>query len=155
MKIYLDTNVFFYFFFENTDYSGWSRRILGKINTGEFSGVTSCFTLEELAYVTLMKLMKEKYKKHPSDAIRENRSAISELSKPIEKIFSCVYSFENLEIAPADKKDVWFIPDIMGANLLLPRDSLQIKTMKDYGIKHIASTDSDFDSVKGVERIKP
>ena len=38
---------------------------------------------------------------------------------------------------------------------LLPRDALHVATMEDRGLHYILSTDSDFDDIKGIQRIAP
>src|SRR3989344_1411754 len=124
MEIYLDTNAFYFFFFDNPEYSPSIRNFFNELKAGEHKAVTSCFTLEELAYVVLLRLIERKYKKHPKDVIRENRYVISEFSGTITEIFIEIYSIENLEITPTDKKDVWFIPQVAEENILLPRDSI-------------------------------
>ena len=155
MRIYLDTNAFFYFFFENRDYSGGIRKIFNKIKTGEYKAMTSCFTLEELAYIVLLELLESRYKKHPNDILRADRGAIAEVSKEIADVFASIYSFDNINITGSDKRQVWFIPNVMGENLLLPRDSIHLKTMREHNIEYILSTDSDFDNIKGIKRINP
>ncbi len=153
MKVYLDTNAFFFFFFENSEYSKSIRKIFDKIKSGEYKAITSCFTLEELAYVTLLRLIERKYNRHPKDALRENMNAIAELLPEIEEMFIEIYSEENIEILPADKQDTWFMLEVMSEKHLPPRGSIHLKTMQDHGITHIVSTDSDFDRIGGITRI--
>ena len=53
-----------------------------------------------------------------------------------------------------EKSQVWFTAGHMEGGLL-PRDGIHLQVMKEYGIRHIVSTDTDFDQVAGVERIGP
>ena len=155
MKVYLDTNMFYYFFFDEPKYSAGVRKILEKVKKGGYSAYTSCFTLEEFAYVALLSLIENKYKQHPSDVLRKNRAVISEFAKQIQEMFAAIYSFNNIEITNSDKNQVWHIPQVMEENLLLPRDSIHLQTMKGLGIDYILSTDSDFDGIKGIKRLNP
>ncbi len=155
MKIYLDTSAFFYFFFENKEYSRGIKKIFDKIVRGEHKAVTSCFTIEELSYVILMKLIEKKYDKHPHEVLREKKSSILEFVEDIRKIFSTIYSIDNIEILGSDKMQVWAIPQIMEECFLRPRDGVHLQTMRDCKIDHIVSTDSDFDGIKGLVRLKP
>lgn len=127
MKIYLDTNAFYFFFFEHKDYTEGIEKIFEKIQNGEYEGITSCLTLDELAYVVLMRLIEKKYNKHPADVLRESRSAILEFTPKIQKIFDVILSFNNLGIVNADKDIVGFIPIIMEETILLPRDCIHYK----------------------------
>lgn len=154
MKIYLDTSAFFYFFFDNPNYSAAMKKEFEKIKRGDYKAMTSCFTLEELAYVVLVKLIEKKYNKHPAEILRQNRAVISEFTQEIRRMFAAIYSFENIEIAGSDKIQTWFMVDIMAENLLLPRDSIHLKTMRDFGIECILSTDADFDGINGIRRIR-
>lgn len=155
MNVYLDTNAFFYLFFENSRYSKGAKEVFAKIQNGEYHAVTSCFTLEELAYIMAMKLLEQKYKKHPHAVLREKPETIKECAGQIRATFTVIYSMDNLEIVGSDKAQMWFITDCMEEHALLPRDAIHMQTMKENNIRHIVSTDNDFDRVQGVERIWP
>ena len=155
MRIYLDTNAFYFFFFEHKDYTKGIENIFEKIHNGEHRGITSCLTLDELAYVILMRLIEKKYNKHPADVLRESKSTLLEFTPKIHKIFDVILSFNNLEIVNAHKDMVGFIPAIMEETLLLPRDCIHLQTMLDQNCNAVLSTDSDFDKIQGIKRIKP
>lgn len=154
-KVYLDTNAFYFFFFEHEKYTKGIKKMFEKIQRGACVGVTTCLTLDELAYVILMRLIEQKYKKHPMTVLRQSKSTILEFVKQIQEVFDVVFSFENLEIVKADKNVVGMIPTLMENALLLPRDCVHLRTMLDAGCTKILSTDTDFDNVDGIERIKP
>ncbi len=155
MKVYLDTNAFYFLFFEHRDYSEGVKKVFEKIHSGEYSGVTSCMTLDELAYVTLMRLIEKRYKKHPADIIRQSKAVLLEFTPDIDRIFNVIYSFNNLEIASVDKNLIGTVPIIMEKNLLLPRDCVHLRTMRDYNCDVILSTDLDFDNISGIKRLRP
>ena len=155
MNIYLDTNAFYFFFFEHENYTKGIKKVFEKIQNGEYKGITSCLTLDELAYVVLMRLIEKKYKKHPADVLRVSKSAILEFTPEIQKIFDVVFSFNNLEIVNANKDMAGFIPRIMEETLLLPGDCIHLQTMTGQNCKVILSTDSDFDNIREIRRIKP
>jgi predicted nucleic acid-binding protein len=153
-KIYLDTNAFYFFFFEHKEYTAGIKKIFKKIQKREYTGVTNCLTLDELAYVILMRLIEKKYKRHPMEVIKERKAVILEFLKEIESVFDVVFSFDNLVIANADKNMLSLIPSVMGQTLLLPRDCVHFRTMIDHGCTAILSTDEDFDEIEGIQRIK-
>lgn len=155
MKIYLDTNAFYFFFFEDKNFSKGIKNVFEKIQEGKIKGLTSCLTLDEIAYTVLLRLIEKKYKKHPISVIRKDRKVILEFIDAINNIFSTIFSFKNIEIIDANVNDFSFIPIIMGKNLLLPRDCIHIKTMLDNECYKILSTDTDFDNIEGIDRIKP
>lgn len=154
-SIYLDTNAFYLFFFEHKEYTKGIKKTLSEIQNGKYRGITNCLTLDELAYVILMRLIERKYKRHPSDVLRESKSAILEFMDSIREVFDVIFSFDNLEIVSSDKHMMGLIPVLMEENLLFPRDCIHLQTMRDKNCRLILSTNTDFDSVSGIERIKP
>ena len=155
MSIYLDTNAFYFFFFEHEDYTKGIKKVFEKIQNGEYKGITSCLTLDELAYVVLMRLIEKKYKKDPADVLHASKSAILEFTPEIQKIFDVILSFDNLKIVDTNKDMVGFIPRTMEETLLLPRDCIHLQTMINQNCRVILSTDSDFDKIRGIKRIRP
>jgi len=152
--IYLDTNAFYLFLFEDPKFFKGVKKAFEDIQKGKEEGLTSCLTLDELAYVFLMRQIKEKYSVHPSEKLRQNPEVILEFIPQIKEMFGIIFSLDNLEIADADGDLVAVIPERM-EKLLLPRDCVHYQTMKAYGCKKILSTDPDFDRLEDIERIKP
>lgn len=152
--IYLDTNAFYMFLFEDPKFFDGVKKVFEDIQKGKEEGLTSCLTLDELAYAVLMRLIEKKYAVHPSEKIRNNPEVILEFIPKIKEVFEIIFSFNNLEIADADENVVAVIPELM-ERLLLPRDCIHYQTMKAYDCKKILSTDNDFDRLKDIERIKP
>lgn len=154
-NIYLDTNAFYFFFFEHSEYTRGIKKVFEKMQEGEYKGITNCLTLDELAYVILMRLIARKYRKHPMKVLRESRSVILEFVSDIREVFDVVFSFDNLEIMGADENIVGLIPIVMDENLLLPRDCIHLRTMLDCDCDLILSTDADFDHIKDIKRLRP
>ena len=152
--IYLDTNAFYLFFFEDKKFSPGIKKVLKRIQEGEEQGLTNCLTFDELAYAIVMDLIEQKYRMHPSQKIRETPEVILEFLPRIKEVFETILSFENIEIAEASKETVAVIPQLM-EKLLLPRDCIHYQTMRDYGCRKILSTDTDFDKLEDIERIRP
>ena len=155
MRIYLDTNAFYFFFFEDEKFSKGIRKVFGKMQKGEHQGVTNCLTLDELSYTVLLRLIEKKYKEHPINVIRKDKSVILEFIGVINDMFNTIFSFNNLEILDATADTLGFIPIMMEENLLLPRDCIHLRSMLDNGCQDILSTDNDFDHIEVINRIKP
>ena len=153
--LYLDTNAFYFFFFEHREYTDGIKKVFSKIQKGKYKGITNCITLDELAYVILMRLIERKYKRHPSNVLRERKSVILEFIDDIKGVFDVILSFDNLEIVGVDKNIIGLIPIVMEENILLPRDCIHLQTMRDKDCRLILSTDKDFDNIGGIERIRP
>lgn len=152
--IYLDTNAFYLFLFEDPKFFRGVKKVFEDIQIGKEEGLTSCLTLDELAYVFLMRQIEKKYLVHPSEKLRKNPEVVLEFIPQIKEVFGIIFSLENLEIADTDEDLIAVIPERMQM-LLLPRDCIHYQTMKAYDCKRILSTDTDFDRLKDIERIKP
>ena len=155
MKIYLDTNAFYFFFFNDKKITPNIKNILKRIHNGETTAVTSCLTLDELTYATLMRLIEKETNNHPKNVLRKDCSILLKFTTKIQEMFQVIYSINNLEIVPADKNIVGSIPSIMEETLLLPRDCIHLRTMRDHNCKHILTTDTDFDKIPDITRLKP
>jgi predicted nucleic acid-binding protein len=154
-RVYIDTNAFYFFFFEHEEYTKGIKKIFDGIHKGKYAGVTSVAALEELAYVTTMRLIEKKYQKHPTEVLRENRAAIREFSETLKNVFDVIFSLKNIEIADLDRETASTIPYAMEDYLLLPQDSIHLQTMKRRDCELILSTDKDFDGIYGITRIRP
>ncbi|MBI2145257.1 type II toxin-antitoxin system VapC family toxin [Candidatus Woesearchaeota archaeon] len=152
--IYLDTNAFYAFFFEKSEFFEGVKKIFDEMQKGKRYGLTSCLTLDELAYVILMRLIKSKYAVHPAEKIRKNPEVVLEFAPKIKEVFEVMFSFDNLEIADADGDLAAVIPELLEKGIL-PRDSIHYQTMKLYDCKKILSTDADFDKLNDIQRIRP
>lgn len=154
-RIYLDTNAFYFFFFEHEKYTRGITKVFGDIQEGSCTGVTTSFTLEELAYIVLMRLIEKRYERHPSDVLREDRTVVRQLAGRVQAIFDVIYSLQNLEIVEVDRNRVGGIPMTMERTCLLPGDCVHLMAMASSDCTRILSTDTDFDAVEGIERIEP
>lgn len=153
--IYLDTNAFYFFFFEHERYTNGIKKIFRSMQDGEYKGITNCITLDELAYVILMRLIEKKYKKHPADVLRGEKFVVLEFIESIRNVFDVILSLNNLDITDASKDMLGLIPILIEETSLLPRDCIHLQTMRDRDCRLILSTDTDFDRIDGIERIKP
>jgi len=141
MKIYLDTNAFYFFFFDDNNYSKGIKKVISSITAGQNEGITSSLTLDELSYSILMRLIEKKYNSHPTEILRKNRNVIAE--------------FSGIRIIPADRDVCSLIPIYMKKYSLLPRDCIHLATMHHNECDQILSTDTDFDNISGISRIDP
>ena len=155
MTTYLDTNAFYFFFFEDEKYSQGIKRFFSQMHAGEKTGVTSTLTLDELSYVVLLRLIERKYKKHPLDVLRNSRQAILEFMRQIQQMFDVIFSLNNLALVDANTSSIAMIPTTMEKYLLLPRDALHFITAKNTGCTEILTTDSDFDNIQGLRKVDP
>ena len=79
-----------------------------------------------------------------------------EVSKRVVRITKILLTTANIFLVNPKftKSDMLDIPQIMSKYDLRPRDAMIVKSMQILGVKDIASFDSDFDRVKGINVIK-
>lgn len=152
--MYFDTSAFFFFFRYSEEHTNFVKPYFQKLQDGEITGITSSLTFDELFYTLLMRLIEKKYSKHPSQVIRENPTVIKEFSAQLKQVNETLLSFDNLKIIPADKNIVGKIPILMETHGLLPRDCIHLQTMLNHSENEILTTDSDFDNVQRISRVK-
>lgn len=152
--IYLDTSAFYFLFFEDAKYTKMMKKIFARINSGKEEAITSSLTLDEIAYIILMRLVERKYKKHPKEILRERPKIILEFVEQIQNVFQTIFSIKNLEIVEVDRNIAGVVPLLMEEHSLLPRDCIHLETMRKFNIKKILTTDEDFDRIQDIERAK-
>src|SRR3989338_10531946 len=127
-QVYLDTNAFYFFFYNDEQNSPGVKRFFTLLHNGKYRAVTSALTLDELAYAVLLRLIEKKHKKRRFDVLRHSRQAIIEFLPAIQLMFDAVFSLNNLEIVDATAALVATMPQAMQTHLLLPRDALHART---------------------------
>ena len=153
-SVYLDTNAFFFAFFQRKEFSNNIAKIFSKVQKGELKAVTSALTLDELAYAILMRLVEKKFKRHPIKVLHKDKSAVKEFVPHIQKVFDTIFSM-NIEIVSTNKAHASSIPLLMDDYFLLPRDAIHYQTALDNGCEYILTTDPDFDNLPKIKRLNP
>ncbi|OLS20469.1 MAG: hypothetical protein HeimC2_37070 [Candidatus Heimdallarchaeota archaeon LC_2] len=151
--MYFDASAFHFFFRYSKSKTELIRPYFQKLQEGKITGITSSLTFDELYYTLLMRLIEEKYSKHPSQVLRENKYVIKEFSTKLKQVNEIMLSFNNLQIILVDKNIVGKIPLLMVEYNLLPRDCIHLQTMINNSEKEILSTDGDFDGIAGIKRV--
>lgn len=79
-----------------------------------------------------------------------------EVSKRVVRLTKILLTTANIFLVNPKftKSDMLGVPHIMSKYDLRPRDAMIVKSMQILGVKDIASFDSDFDRVKGINVIK-
>lgn len=153
-EIFVDTNIFIYGLAKKHRYKHTSEALLSKINNGEIIGFTSSTVINEIFHTILVGAIKQKYgdvevirfiKEHP-DVISECEVAYSALEDVFESsIVILPLTFEVLLLAKTLSKK----------HNLLFSDAIHAASCEIYGIKHIATNDSDFERVDFLKQWKP
>lgn len=155
IELYFDASSFFFFFRYSKTNTEFIRPYFQKLQDGKIMGITSSLTFDEVFYSLSMRLIEEKYSKHPVQVIREKPSVVSEFAKQMKQVNETLLSFNNLKIVQADKNIVGKIPILMETYNLLPRDCIHLQTMINHAETQILTTDGDFSDIPNIVSINP
>jgi predicted nucleic acid-binding protein len=155
-SVFVDANPFVYHFSLQPVLGPPCTELLARIARGDVSGFTSADVLNDVAH-RLMVLeattvlgwtgpgIAKRLRKHPVEILKLThfRQAIQEI--PNFGIQSLPITYALVETATALSQQVG----------LLSGDALILAVMRDHGLTHLASHDTDFDRVPGIARYAP
>ena len=131
--MFLDANIFIYAFAGlGENQSRASKKLIGKITSGEQRATTSALVAEEVLHFFLEKQGKT--------------LALRVLKNILEN--------KNITIFPLDERTLSLVPEFIEAGLG-SADALHAATMKANGEAAICSFDKGFDGVPGIRRKEP
>ncbi len=154
-KIFVDANIFIFNALDDPKYANSSTEFLKKIERGEINGVITPFVMDEI----LFKILIAESSKH-LDKVNiwniKSRMKDAEFSKniyapvKIYKKYIMYLSLTGLEILSVYSTIVMKSVDIGEKYGLITADSIHLSTMMAYGIKNIATKDSDFEGIEDI-----
>jgi predicted nucleic acid-binding protein len=120
---------------------------------GELSALVGVPVIDELFYRLLLAQVKESTGRNPLEALRENLpGAIATYGPAVDTALRKLLALPRLQLVGVENDDGNKMLDNILLYSLLPRDALHLAIMQRLGVTAIASDDSDFDRVGGVER---
>jgi len=131
--IFIDTNIVMYAVGKEHRYKEPCAKIIMEIAQGKIGAVTDAEVLQEILY---------------------RYWHIGELEKGLQ-VFQ---DFEALmpQVYEITRSDLVAAAGILGEYpRISPRDALHVAVMRKAGIRTIYSTDTDFDTIEGIERMDP
>ncbi len=153
-EIFVDTNIFVYALAKKHRYKHVSGMLLSKINEGEIIGFTSSTVINELFHTILIGEVKKKYgDNNIIRFIKEHPNVISECSVAygaLDDVFD-----SSIVILPLTLEVLHHAKSLSKEHNLLFSDAIHAASSKVYGIKHIATNDSDFDRVDFLKNWRP
>jgi predicted nucleic acid-binding protein len=154
--IFLDANVFLYYFTAHSKYGPACKKLLDRIENKEIIGFTSAHVLTEVVhrlmtidacqrFVWPLKGIAQRMRKNPAEVrqLTRSRQAVDEIT------------LIGLDVFAVGKKHVSVAPDITVQTGLLCGDALLVAVKQDHSLTLLASEDADFDRVPGVTRYAP
>jgi predicted nucleic acid-binding protein len=156
LSIFLDANTLISYFVADPVFGPACEALLQRIENQEIQGYTSSHVLAEMTH-RLMTIeasirftwpqqgIAQRLRKHPAETqqLIRYRQALDEVP---------LFPIQVHSVAP---HHVSRAADIIQQYGLLTNDALIVSIMRDHGLSHLASYDSDFDRVPGLIRYAP
>lgn len=154
--IFLDANIFVYFFGADPLLGPPCRQLLEDIENSVYPGFTSAGVLGNVAH-RLMTIeartilgwpafgIAHRLKRHPIEVqkLSRYRQAIDEIR------------LIGIQVLPVTGPQVSTAADFGSQFGMMSEDGLVVSVMRDHGLIHLASHDADFDRVSGITRYAP
>ena len=159
--IFVDANVFIYHLLDHPSFGEHCTAFLEKIESGRVLAYTSSLVIDEVYYAILISKGTEILQTKQIKVVQRRLKTDREL---VELCYNEVLVFQNyldaleersLVIADVTSKTLRGSIEIAKRHLLLPRDAVHLSTCKEFGIRHIASNDADFERVDFVSLWRP
>lgn len=130
-----------------------------RIKSGEFSGITSALTLDEIAFSILKVEVGNAIKNYDNKAIlkavKRNPTLLKIPGRKISDTVDNISKIPNLRIVEVNMPTIKIAANYVSEYLLLPRDSIHLATMNAHKILCLASNDADFERVAWVKLYRP
>jgi predicted nucleic acid-binding protein len=153
--VFLDANVFVYFFSSHTVFGPACQQLVKRIETGEIAGHTSTAVISELAHrlMTLEAMMRFGRTSKVVDRLKKSPASVGQLSRFRQAVASIPQS--QIRVLTIPEGLVETAADVSQQTGLLSNDALLIAVMQANSLTNLASHDSDFDRVPGLTRYAP
>ncbi len=152
-SVYLDTNVLYMSLHPDPVHIRVLQKFLKRIARGEIEAFIGIPVLDELYYRLLLIRTKEATGQNPLDVLRhELAGAIAAHGNAIEKAIRDLVKLPHMNLIGVETTDLDRMLDNIRTFSLLPRDALHTAIIQRLNLTVIASDDTDFDRVQGLER---
>lgn len=152
-SIYVDTNVLYMYLRADPNHLPLIRIFLERMVRGEIETFVGVPVMDELFYRLLLARVKDTTGRNPLEVLREDMVAmITTHGGVIETAMRKLITLPHLVLVGVETTDFSRMLDNIGKFSLLPRDALHLAVIQRLGLVAIASDDTDFDRVDGLER---
>lgn len=152
-SIFVDSNILIYHLTGDPLYGEKCRDFIGRVETGDLDGYISSIVISDTLFIYIKAwLLKEKHinPKEILSYLKKNPEVIRniDLSKPLE-LFDLFYTL------PITSKVIRNSFRYLTSYSLLPDDALNLATMLSFGLRNLATRDTDFDRVDRIQVWRP
>jgi predicted nucleic acid-binding protein len=152
-SVYVDTNVLYMCLHVDPAYASEIRAFLSRVGHGEIEAFIGVPALDELYYRLLLVRIKETTGHNPLNVLRKDPvGAIAVHGKVIAKAIRGLLGLPHVHLVGVEIADAGGMLDHATRYSMLPRDALHAAIIQRLSLTAIASDDTDFDRVEGLER---
>ena len=153
--IFIDANIFLFHAFDDENYGEIATSFLTRVESGEINAVTSALVIDEVLFKILVQEAAAHLKKPTIWGIRKalkEKPFLEKVYKPVLKYRAYLESLAllGLEIIEVTSEHVLLAAEIGSKEGLLITDAAHVALMKERGIRHLATADSDLFQIKGL-----
>ncbi len=159
--IFVDANIFSFHHLNHQKFGEVCTRFLQRIENKEINAATSDLVIDEVAFVILIEkgceILKTNKVREVKERIKKDKDFARECYEVVKQFLSYIGFLREigLNIIETGVGDINSSVDIASEYMLLPHDAIHVVVMKKYGIKNIATADSDFERVEETKVWKP
>lgn len=157
--IYVDANIFIYVVLAHPRHLQPCKHFLERVERAEVRAVTSPLVLDEVAYKIVMEKLKIELELTSNaqvlDALKRDPGLVAKTEGELELFSFVVRGYRGLKIVPIPAHSGLDLFPKMLEEKFLPRDAPHLLTMDAHGVRHIATSDLDFERAKGIEVWRP
>ncbi len=151
--IYVDTNVLYMYLRADPAHLPAIECFLQRVVRGDIVAYVSVLTLDELYYRLLLALIKERTGRNPLDVLQEDLlGTVTRYNDSINGALRKLMGLPHFTLVGTEPGDFEKVLENIAQFALLPRDVLHITVLQRLGMTAIASDDTDFDRVTGIQR---
>ena len=151
-SVYVDTNVLYMYLRADPAQLATIKAFLERIVRGDIEAFVGIPVLDELFYRLLLARVREATGRNPLDVLREDLvGVIAAHGGAIEAALRKLVALPHLNLVGVETADFDRMLDNVTTLSLLPRDALHVAVIQRLGLLAVASDDTDFDRVEGLE----
>jgi predicted nucleic acid-binding protein len=154
--VFLDANTFLYYFTAHFRFGSACHKLLSRIENKDLAGFTSAHVLTEVVHRLMTIEACQRFgwpAKGIARRLRRQPTEVQQLTRSRQAVDEI--TLIGLNLLPIDKSHMSVVPDISRQTGLLCGDAMVVAVMQVNGLTNLASNDTDFDRVSGINRYAP
>ncbi len=159
-RIFIDANIFIYNALDDPLHAESCTDFLRQVEANNIKGVITPHIMDEILFKILIAEASQHIEKFTLSALKKEMKShrfSTTVYKPVKEYseYLTELTYGGLEILTVDRELIEKSIELGSQYGLLITDAIHLSTMKQYGIIHIATNDSDFERIDSINIYKP